>query len=175
MNLEKCELCKVVETRSSNKLITACDCYKKSEDYGRMHRKCLQEFIAEENLMHHRIPTCPRCKCKYKLRFQYSTKLDIAHLCTCKSMWRAIELCMIISQMILFVFSMHMFSTGVHLKKKKNRTEVTKTDNYILFFLTCIIVVSSISVIRIMWKRWKKSVSDVTVIDGDHEVDEFVL
>jgi hypothetical protein len=39
---EACQLCGELEPRRARKLISVCDCNKKREDEGKMHRECLK-------------------------------------------------------------------------------------------------------------------------------------
>lgn len=72
MRTELCEYCGAEDSR--NVLVTPCQCYKKFEDRGWWHIKCLKEHLARMDVQGG--AACPRCLKRYKIRFDFALSCD---------------------------------------------------------------------------------------------------
>ena len=93
-NMIFCECCGEGEARTQHRMVSVCDCAKKTEDKGYVHSRCFKKHLA--GFEDDRRPThCPRCKKKYRIRISFRWIMDASHLLSMKAMAHAFDFCIL--------------------------------------------------------------------------------
>lgn len=156
---EACQLCGELEPRRARKLISVCDCNKKREDEGKMHRECLKAYLEtlsrrDEGSSDHR---CPVCGQKYRVRMFHRFSLDWDRLCSCRVVNNACELCMLVLTLCATIFAYTL------LDMKELETEGGYTAGVLLAVMSIFCLVAVVVAFRTTFNRLQTSASELVV------------
>eukprot|EP00164_Ancoracysta_twista_P016979 GFYU01028747.1.p1 GENE.GFYU01028747.1~~GFYU01028747.1.p1 ORF type:complete len:153 (-),score=23.34 GFYU01028747.1:84-542(-) len=145
---DPCKFCHQYDVAAN--LIAPCDCYKKS-DTGRVHKKCLEKYIEDQERANDDPDIrCERCHKPYSVTYAHHFVWDIARLCSCQAIFNCVEFLIIIMLFSMFTFALYI--TG----------QIHEAGFVICLVLMALMVVVTL---RRVYHRWKKEQSDTLIVD----------
>ena len=150
-----CEVCGEGEARTKHKMVSVCDCAKKTEDKGYVHSRCFKKHLA--GFEDDRRPThCPRCKQKYRIKISFNWIMDASHLLSMKAMAHAFDFCI-----LMVTFASTAFAFCLIDWKKELHSDVKL---YLLFGVIGLLTLGLVVLtFRTVAGRYKKEAASMAV------------